>query len=614
MLTDVSMRSLFQKLDEKSIPIQHIAPIWSIDLTEQDASALVSLLRERMQDPLAARSVWERLSPAERLCLFQTFGSGNPTQSKAITRERLRKKTKLSAEALEEAIHNLKYRWYLVDEETLPRPPSALRRVEDHELPQELAVFPYRECFASLWQSGQELFKASADRTMYPLEHFLRIMPGDQLQKLAHLCHVQIYTNVPVYSYNALPSMSHPLEVQKRVYEAMQHPLLPFEILHHLDPLVQRVFLWLCEREEGKANMNEVRAYLASPQWTEANLLAMVQELSAHALAFDSLSREGERWLFVPHDLLDVVKREAHECTLDEQRYVLAPLPSDQTDLTVQHEGQPLVLYDLATIIGLMFQNTIEPIKDGRVPKRLQSKWRSLLHGRARMSAEQEDLYLDQIFSAAKEMELLSTRAPAGEEKQRYVPGPRLKQWIESTEAEQARWLVQWWIESSTFRDVLPDGKLISSPTSRKTLLEHLGRCVAGYWYSVEALLHALWRQAPLYLYDPYQRKLSKPTSLRSLREQWMQREGMVYTGLLEALTEFGVLSLGVSVKEALSENKRPDLFCVTTFGAAFFASPARSEPQEMPPEDQATLIVQPNFDLLLLQFQSRVVFRFFAI
>jgi hypothetical protein len=127
-------------------------------------------------------------------------------------------------------------------------------------------------------------------------------MHRDRLQKLAYLCHVQVYSNVPVSASHTHPSISHSLEVQKRVSEAMQHPLVPFELLHHLEPLVQLVFFWLCEQEEGKAKMAEVRAFLASGQGTEVKLLAIVQVLEAHALAFDSFTRDGERWLFVPHD------------------------------------------------------------------------------------------------------------------------------------------------------------------------------------------------------------------------------------------------------------------------------------------------------------------------
>src|SRR5262249_53308457 len=149
------------------------------------------------------------------------------------------------------------------------------------------------------------------------------------------------------YSSHASPSV-HPREIQHSVYESLQHSLMPFELLHQLEVSIQEVFLWL-GIQGGKAEMSEVRAHVAAR--TPAHFLKMLVSLEAHALAFDTLASNGKRYLFIPSDLLAIIKRDIDHLAEDEERYALRPEAHAE-----QVNQQPALLFDLAIAISTSLQ------------------------------------------------------------------------------------------------------------------------------------------------------------------------------------------------------------------------------------------------------------------
>src|SRR6266566_1150405 len=151
-MIDISMKSLRRKLERNRALMGQVAQIWSLDRETPSETALMTLLMERMQDCHAARSVWENLSSSERLTLFHILGSSNPARQKSIGIKALQKKTKLSAGVVEEAVNNLREHWYLLDEEEVLADSSHTHGLTVLNLERERSLFPYRECFQSLWQ------------------------------------------------------------------------------------------------------------------------------------------------------------------------------------------------------------------------------------------------------------------------------------------------------------------------------------------------------------------------------------------------------------------------------------------------------------------------------
>jgi Helicase conserved C-terminal domain len=610
-MIDTSLVSLKKKLEQERALIPLVAQVWEVSVQGLDrGSSIIALIVKNMQDAHVARSVWEHLSSSERLCLFHLFGDGNPDKHKGITLESLRKKTKLSSEVVEEAVESLRARWYLVDTGTISTSSSLRRGPQRLEATLELGVFPYRESFQQLWHTGQEIFGSEADRSTFSLEQLIGTFEGERLRYLADLCRVPLY--VGVYPYKAYSSYSYNAaqtqEIQKRVYEALSHPLMPLELLRQLASPAQEVFFWLCE-QGGKVKMEEVRSYMAARSLVAP--LAVISSLEAHALAFDTFTSDGVRWLFIPSDLLAVVKREVQYRAEDDLHYTFSPLEG----VEAPQESQPLLLYDLAVVIGMSVQMIIEPTKEGKLPKKLREKIRPLLHGRVRKDDEGNDLYVDQVFRAAQKMELLECVSPTEEEKRRYLRGPKLASWSELTRVDQARELVKWWRGTSSWLDVRFDGRAFSaSSVVHQALLDLLKQCVPEQWYRMDVLLYAIFRQGPWSFYDPYAKKQSSPPSWHSQRALWMQGGGRMYVSLLASfLSELGIVSLASLPLPQASEESQ-EIFCVTSFGAAVLETiPAQSDVSVLDAR-QPALILQPNYEILLMEFDTNLVYKLLAI
>src|SRR5438874_13453802 len=106
------------------------------------------------------------------------------------------------------------------------------------------------------------------------------------------------------------------------------------------------------------------------------SLSTVIHTLERFAIAFDTFSGP-ERKLFVPHELLKNLKK----AVAQPERVEEAPqgLVTLETPPQSMHNGDTLILYDLATIIGAMFHQNIEPTQADRVPKRIANKLQPLL-------------------------------------------------------------------------------------------------------------------------------------------------------------------------------------------------------------------------------------------
>ena len=609
-MIDVSMKSLREKLQADSSLLERVARLWYADPSSSSAMAHIE---EHMRDACAARSVWEQLPPPERTCLFQIVDAS--ARRKGIQASRVIKKAKLPLDEGSAVVTRLIEQWGLVDEgEVLPNPTAANPR----PIPVRM-LYAFRECGETLEHTGMELFKGYADRSLLQLSRLLGQFAWGDLEKLAGLCHVSTSPIRSPYSGSSWSSISHPADLRTRIVEALTHSPVALELLRQIDPDAQRLFAWLCIEQHGKARLDTVRALLSG---TEEHLFAALHQLEAHALAFDTLTVSAERWLCIPQDLFAVVAHEVREQSSDEQAFALFPVTIVPP---TAHEGQPDMCYDLATVIGYVHQHDVEPTKDGNLPRRVSNKLRPLLHGMPRIRELEGEVYVDQVFQMAQGMGLLRCASPYGEEKARYQAGHNLPAWEQRNLVDQVWLVLEEWKKSTTWYDLLVDGKLIypsgyNTGTARKALLHLLRSCLPGRWYRLDALLYVIWKQQPISLSaatSRYDRQSSQPSSVRTRREQWMQRgEGQIYAGLMgSALHEMGLVTLGYPCEPgAAGTAAHPaEWFQLTPLGAAALAEGPVGEdgaaglwftPEERP------LVVQPSFELLLLQPAMPVLYQ----
>ena len=114
----------------------------------------------------------------------------------------------------------------------------------------------------------------------------------------------------------------------------------------------------------------------------------------------------------------------------DEERQAAEQLPTG---------GQPLILYDLATIVGAVYQQRIITTRQERVAKRIADLLRPRLHGLPRFDEQQADTYVDMLFHVAERLRLINLVSPfyEGEQKPYYRPSMEsgLEKWSQLHEA-----------------------------------------------------------------------------------------------------------------------------------------------------------------------------------
>jgi hypothetical protein len=304
------------------------------------------------------------------------------------------------------------------------------------------------------------------------------------------------------------------------------------------------------------------------------------------------------------------------------------PLVPLQEAPPIVHEAQNLVLYDLAIVIGAAYQMIIEPTQSGNVPKRLANKIFPLLHSSRPEYYNDSDLYLDMLFHSALQLGLLKLVIVPGAQKQRYVPGVSLEKWTVMTQEDQARLLLAFWSDhqNQSWIDVAgvdyqPDNYYyyMNRLAARRSLLEYIIQvCQPGVWYDMQVFLQAIKDYNPLLLRtsSPYSSYGNNAQVRKAMMANWDSNDGEIIAGMLDStLHEFGLVTTGwrsptLSITDRTNEGN-PDAFQLTELAGKAFA-PKEKGASESGDTTAYTrnLIVQPNFELLLLQPDYTTLYR----
>ncbi len=596
-----TMREVLAACTDEQVAL--IVKLWAGEPNIESRQRVIEMLLKRMVDPIAARFAWEYLTDDERQILYRAMA---PSTRYGVRHDALLKKSQLSAARYEAAVNSLVQYALLQEFEQSSRQMAYIGNISKAqsnasvEKVKLLSVF--NENVDPLYAVGREIFTPSGDRSRWDLDKLLSQLSEAELYKIIKNYDIQ---QGPYYSRSDLgyTIIEHLLDIRE-----------PLDHLPNIDAQSRRLSLWLREHS-GRMGMQDVRDYM---KMDDATLLKALHTLAQCALAFDTFSK-NEHVLFVPEEFYDewksVTSNAGHE-----------PVKKG----LIEREGEPpairssenITIYDLATLMGAIYQQTIEPTQAGKVPKRISNKLRPLLRGQPRLDYLNEDEYLEIVLDAARQLNIVQLADPPVQDiKPAYEAGPFVGQWANFSLLEQTRRLLLYWIANFGWRDVYGVNYGSWSTYSwdasegRKALLRQLDKCVPGQWYTISSLLEAIWDEdAFAFRPVPIYGRQSQLRKNRDTRAKWDRCEGEVYTGILAStLYELGIVSLGYEDSDALTVTKpiNPDLFMLTDIGGAIMAMENSTESIEAtePQPLQRTLIVQPNFDLLLLQPDLRALY-----
>jgi tetratricopeptide (TPR) repeat protein len=532
----------------------------------------------RVNTASAARFVWPNLGPPEQAVLWAVVEASARQGSQRAT---LLRKTGLAPAELDAALERLE---------------ALLLLQVDYLLQGEVQQFigcngDYGD---ALRQTGAEVFSPE-DRSLWTLaEH------------LEHLSRAELTTLAQRYGLS-IPRSSPDASTRRLLSEALVgDPGRLFSALNWLDSAAQRLVACVYEHE-GRQLFEEA---LTCAGIERPALHAILQATADLGLLFDALVPGGKRVLFLAADVYEASKRLS-----------VAPRTLWQLDHLLQPSfvfaGQPLLLYDLVVLLWHVSHLTVELTKNDSIALRVAKKVFSFLHILPREGPE-GDLRVELLDYLAWYWDL-EQKSVIPDVKTHYVPGEGLDEWAQYDLATQARLAFVWWLDSPEWVDlVASDCRTGEIPQPREEARQVLVRALQALkpeeWYPISDFLVLLWESA-LSSPVPASSAVVSRSQVRSeaARERWMRADGLLYQGMLAStLHEIGIVTLGYHHSpETLDVRLQPDLLQLTQLGKDVLSSPLMDFPPEgtQAPADDHPLIVQPNFEVLVLAPDMRALY-----
>jgi hypothetical protein len=593
------MKTLKQALGEYSEEqLKQLVMWWGIgDTPEEGWRHHHGLLIQHMQDLIAVRFAWEQLSEEERKVLHNILDF---SASSGALHDVVLKISRLQEANFEKALDTLEQYMLILEEQTVIKFAGATTSSSSKQTKppavKTTKLYITKELLDPLLAIGSEIYTSQHDRSQMKLENILARLNQDGLYEIGRLYGFMLHD----YYSRTLPST--------RLAGQLVQPDVPFYAWEHFDANTRKLCKWLCENE-GVVTMQAAREYTG---FDNSILSGVIHTLERFAIAFDTFSG-SERKLFVPRELLKNLKKAVAQLDGVEEEASVGLVTLDTSPQSIRN-GDTLILYDLATIIGAMFQQNIEPTQADRVPKRIANKLQPMLQIAPRVqSYYEEDDTLDMLFSMAQKLGLVKrNKSSADGIKPRYVQGPLFEKWSQMDVVDQTHGLLEYWLSGQHWLDIAgvnfnqSNSYYLDIIAGRKAVLSYLSKCTPGRWYSFDSLLRTMKAQDP-YVLRPRQAAmgLSGFRNDRNMLTNWYQSDGEIIIGMLSfTLFELGIVALGYQKPQFAEKAKpvNPDAFMLTDLATAVLLTEAEPSYITATPANGRSLIVQPNFELLLLQ------------
>ena len=577
-----------------------IAHLWGMmGETYNNVEEFLEGVMERLEVPVCARFVWEYLSPDERQIFYHTMSY---SARDGLRRDALQVKSQVPPERFEPAVdHLIQCRLLYQKTEKMEKGRRGNSRhlsrdaytEESRAIKAFPIVYPFEDYLDTIYAMGREMFTPTGDRSTKPFEEILQSVDEELLYDIYQTYKVKwgqyrTRADFVMMIVNGLNKLEEPLD-----------------FIPELDERVHELYLWL-RRQGGRATMQDVRAHMGL---SDSDLSDVLYLIETAALAFDTLTRQG-RVLFIPYDVFARLKQVGKAMPEPEVALEVATVPEDFVPAASRH-SETVILYDMAFAISAIYQQTIEPTQVGRVPKRIATKIRANMRGQVRPDFQYEDNYLEMLLEIARENRLLRlAKDPFPDVKDHYEPGEQLSWWSQLDSIGQTAHLLHHWKGSFRWEDLEGAHYRAWDPYSwrpmlgRAILLRHLAHHKPGRWYTVASLLQDIWNDDTFVMHpqQPYARKAERRKT-SDIHEKWERCDGETYIGMLSStLHELGIVDLGYDRSTSLDTKtwQNPQTFMLTEFGASVL--PRVDEKPSLIIDTARTLIVQPNFELLIMQ------------
>jgi hypothetical protein len=362
-----------------------------------------------------------------------------------------------------------------------------------------------------------------------------------------------------------------------------------------LDPLSEssRALFEHLAQSNGRVQAHEVKRHF---EWGEREFRMALLPLVNRALVWDVLTEES-RVLFVPQDL---ISGDARLPVGILQAKLGAPAPH-----SIEARRSYEMAWDMLTILNMASQQELSlTLQENRITKRIAKRMNDALIQPADLKAGTD--YIDSLIHVAQGAGLL---APSGGDHPSLHATPRAEEWAKLSFDAQRQRLYGFWQEDRKWAEPASYGTIYwwnaDLTGARKRVAEHLSRLPTGEWISLDAFLRRINTVDPFIIWS--QEELVRRFGLRVLqgfRSQWFDIEGRILADMLKTmLVWLGAVEIG------RDKQKRFLSFRVTESGHNLVnKTQAGGEAPQRVLHAEKSLLVQPNFEVLVIHPESRPV------
>jgi hypothetical protein len=516
------VRNLLGRLNARSPgDVIRIAERWQVPLTGTDTRRHVGVLYRTMTDIRAARSFYDHLTPVPAAIV----------RSLALAEAGLR---------------------------TLPEIAELIDQPETET--REAAVWLFYAGVLAREGDRQELPVGTIPRLFLPRELeqvFTRVIDeielGDMRQEslrslVAILDESDIEDAAQMWGIQVIPGLRNRDELSEELFELVDDPDRVRRVSGTLDR--DGTALWTAVRDASEADggMRYRDALVAAgllPESASAprnareagRILETLQEAEQRLLVWHSYDNEGNRWLFVPHEIRNPGTR-LRNLELEP----LTPVPADEVAADeVRHPHA--VAWDLLTVLRELGSHR-SPVWQPGEP--LARGWQRQVNGRLWFAGEAAppEGYLGFLLSLAHHIGLVEPGekpARSGAEKGAFRPQltDAIRSWRSRSFSQQTGELRAAWREHEAWIEGRERDELeiwgAYWPDVRSRLLEAIGTLEPGTWYRHRELAHHLAEQHPGMLGSTFTVASAKGSDAAEGREGRIAKVAQVIATELEA-------------------------------------------------------------------------------
>jgi hypothetical protein len=369
-------------------------------------------------------------------------------------------------------------------------------------------------------------------------------------------------------------------------------------VLSALSPASQTAFYYL-EELGGRARAIEVRRHFG---WGERDFRASIVPLVQRALVWDVLEGNA-RYLFIPADLIRGKTAAGERTEVSASTAAMAPKLEAPDPYAIDSRLPYELTWDLITLMASAADGELPlTLQDNRITKRLAKRINdSFLQP---IDLKNGTDYIDMVVHLAQNLGLMEEKKQ--EEQPTLALTPKVDEWAKLSFAAQSRRLFGLWQEDRKWAEPATYGTIYwwnSDLTGgRKRLVAQLLDLPAGQWIQIDAFLRKIHLEEPFLIWS--QDELMRRFGLRALqgfRSQWFSIEGRIIADMIKTMLYWlGAVDLG------RDKQKRVISFRVTDDGRALL-DPEHVAGSRRPAK---TLMVQPNFEVLVLHPESQVIWN----